>query len=108
MEWLTNGYHDKKNVERDRDSGILSQKQAEALLGVHKRRESLAAEPSKGDIDLLKQVYGMEIITFSKAIAIQSSTECKTLGMSQNPSEPLIRMRKYVRVWSMSEPTCQK
>ena len=83
MEWLTNGYQKKEKVERDRDRGILSKMQAEALLGVHKRRESLAAEPSKGDIALLKQVYrGMGIITSSKGI-IQSSTECKTLGVSQ-------------------------
>lgn len=32
--------------------------QAKALLGVHKRRQTLATEPSKDDIALLKQVYG--------------------------------------------------
>ena len=57
MEWLNNGYDDKTKVERDRDRGILSKMQAKALLGLHKRRQTLASEPSKGEIALLKQVY---------------------------------------------------
>ena len=58
VEWLTHGYHDKAKVERDRDSGILSKKVANALLGVHKRHDSLAKTPSDLDIQLLKEVYG--------------------------------------------------
>ena len=41
----------------DRDSGFLSDKVANALLGVHKRQD-LATKPSKLDIQLLQKVYG--------------------------------------------------
>ena len=60
VEWLTNGYSNKVNVERDLQSGILSEKVAKALLGVHKRceAEALPTQPSVLDIKLLKQAYG--------------------------------------------------
>ena len=56
VEWLKNGYSDKKTVERDREK--LGDKVADALLGVHKRHRALAKQPSGKDIQLLKQVYG--------------------------------------------------
>ena len=58
VNWLTHGYSDKKKVERDRDSRILGENVAKALLGVHKRRNVLADKPSKLDIQLLKKAYG--------------------------------------------------
>ena len=60
--WLTNGYSDKTNIERDRKHGILSEKVANALLGVHKRHDKLAEKPSEKDIQLLKEVYSGIII----------------------------------------------
>ena len=58
VDWLTNGYSDEKQVEKNRKKGILTEKVAAALLGVHKRHRVLAHKPSPLDIQLLKDVYG--------------------------------------------------
>lgn len=62
-EWLKNGYNNQSKVEKDRDLGILSQDEAEALLGVHLRSSSLslADKPSDMDIQLLKDLYGNQL-----------------------------------------------
>ena len=61
-DWLKNGYSDQSKVERDRDSGILPQNVAEALLGVHKCSSfPLADKPSDMDIQLLKDLYGKQL-----------------------------------------------
>lgn len=57
-EWLKFGYSDIKKVRRDRDSGILSPRVAEVLLGVHKQEESFATVPSPMDIHKLKIISG--------------------------------------------------
>ena len=46
----------------DRDNKKLNDKEAAALLGIHKRHEKLADEPSELDIKLLKQIYGGELL----------------------------------------------
>ena len=66
MEWLINDYSDEQKVKRDRELDILSEKVAKALLGVHKRRQVLAKEPSTDDIELLKKVYGGKLITLGE------------------------------------------
>ena len=63
VEWLTHGYSDEQKVKSDRKLGILSEKVAKALLGVHKRHQVLAKGPSTDDIELLKKVYGGKLIT---------------------------------------------
>ena len=66
-DWLKNGYRDQSKVEKDRDSGILPPDEAEALLGVHSRNHSipLADKPSDMDIQLLKDLYGMQLLNCS-------------------------------------------
>ena len=58
VKWLKGGYSDKYNVEQDRDSGKLTDKQAKVLLGIHKHNHVLAKRPSPLDIELLRKVYG--------------------------------------------------
>lgn len=58
-EWLKNGYSDQSKVENDLESGILPQKVAEALLGIHLYSSiRLVNKPSDMDIQLLKHLYG--------------------------------------------------
>jgi hypothetical protein len=47
----------KDKVQRDLDLKILSEESAKAILGVHKRHESLADEPSALDMKLLIGLY---------------------------------------------------
>ena len=54
-DWLTNGYSDKRTVEEDTS---LPSEVKKALLGVHKRHNHVANEPSKMDIQLLVKLYG--------------------------------------------------
>ena len=62
-DWLKNGYSNQSKVEKDRDSGILPQNVAEALLGVHLRSSiPLADKPSDMDIQLLKDLYGKQLL----------------------------------------------
>ena len=56
-EWLTSGYSNKDTVLRDLRQKKLSENSAKALLGVHRRHESLADEPSELDMELLITIY---------------------------------------------------
>ena len=49
-------------MKTDQDSKKLDSDVVFALLGIHKRHQNLAHEPSKLDIDLLKQLYGGEFL----------------------------------------------
>ena len=58
IEWLTDGYDNETKVRIDGKNKILNAKETSALLGVHKRHNSVTHEPSVLDIELLKVAYG--------------------------------------------------
>ena len=56
-DWLTHGYASEDKVKQDLEEGILLEKSAKAIWGVHKRHWSLADEPSALDMELLIKLY---------------------------------------------------
>ena len=54
-EWLTHDYDKLENIEKD---SVLSEKQKNALIGIHTRAGKVPIVPSKKDLDFLNKKYG--------------------------------------------------